>query len=164
MSALVRQFGQPLPGDPSRRSFPTAERLARSRESLLRKLGLGYRAAYLLQLARGVVSGRLDLNALTDPARPTDEVRRDLLALPGIGPYAAATLLGLLVSLRLHRRGHRSAQRRLHCLLQRPADGAKEVSAVFEKWGRFKSLAYWFWDFAGEQQAPMEAWEARQAT
>ena len=39
--------------------------------------------------------------------------------------------------------------------------GPREVEAVFGRWGRFKSLAYWFWDWEGQQQTPMEADEQR---
>jgi 3-methyladenine DNA glycosylase/8-oxoguanine DNA glycosylase len=147
--------------DPSRRAFPLPEVIARSRETTLRKLGLGYRSPYLLQLARGVVAGKFDLESLRDPSRPTEEVRRDLLALPGIGPYAAATLLGILgrydfigvdtEAMSLVSKGFYGGQ----------PIGTKEIEAVFARWGKFKSLAYWFWDWAGQQQSPMEAYEER---
>lgn len=160
VAALVKAFGEAPAADPARRAFPTAERIARSRESALRRLGLGYRAPYLLQLARDVAAGRVDLDRFRDPALPTEDLRRALLALPGIGPYAAATLLGLLgrydyigvdsEAVSAVSRGFYSG---------RPV-GAKEVEAVFGKWGRYKALAYWFWDFDGQGRAPMEAWEA----
>ena len=41
--------------------------------------------------------------------------------------------------------------------------GEKEVQAVFAKWGKYKALACWFWDFSGQQQSPMDAWEAKAA-
>lgn len=160
-SALVNYFGEAVKGDPSRKAFPTAARLARTRETTLRALGLGYRAPYLLQLARGVASGRINLDSLLDTARPTDEVRRDLLRLPGIGPYAAATLLGIL-----GRYDYIGVDTEAVSAVSkgfydgRPA-GEKEVNAVFAKWGQFKALAYWFWDWDGQGGSPMEAWEAK---
>jgi len=163
VAALVDHFGGPLPEDGARSAFPTAERIARSREATLRKLGLGYRAPYLLKLAHGVVSGQYDLEALKDGARPTEEVRRDLLALPGIGPYAAATALGIL-----GRYDHIGADTEAISAVSkafyggRPI-GEKEVNAAFAKWGKYKALAYWFWDFSGQQGSPMEAWEAKAA-
>jgi hypothetical protein len=39
--------------------------------------------------------------------------------------------------------------------------GEKEVQAVFAKWGKYKALACWFWDFSGQQQSPMDAWESK---
>ncbi len=160
VAALVRHFGDPLTGDSNRRAFPTARRIAVSRESTLRRLGLGYRAPYLLQLARGVVSGRYDLPSLREPARPTDEVRRDLMALPGIGPYGAATLLGLLDRYDYIGVDSEALSAVSHGFFGGRSIGAREVNAAFQRWGRFKALAYWFWDFSGQGQAPMDAWEA----
>ena len=62
----------------------------------------GYRGAYLKKLAEEVAGGRVDLEALNDPELPDGEVKRRLLALPGVGPYAAAHIM--LMS--LGRRGH----------------------------------------------------------
>jgi 3-methyladenine DNA glycosylase/8-oxoguanine DNA glycosylase len=128
-------------------AFPSAEAIARTREGRLRKLGLGYRAPYLLQLARGVADGKYDLAALCDPTRPTDELRRMLLTLPGIGPYAAATLLMLLGRyefLGVDTEALRAVSRGLY-------DGKpvteKEVQAAFAQWGKYKALAYWFWNW-----------------
>jgi 3-methyladenine DNA glycosylase/8-oxoguanine DNA glycosylase len=162
-SALVNYFGEAVEGDTNRKAFPTAARLARTRETTLRALGLGYRAPYLLQLARGVASGHINLTSLLDTARSTDEVRRDLLRLPGIGPYAAATLLGIL-----GRYDYIGVDTEAVSAVSRGFYGGrpvseKEVNAVFEKWGRFKALAYWFWDWDGQGQSPMEAWEAKGA-
>jgi 3-methyladenine DNA glycosylase/8-oxoguanine DNA glycosylase len=177
VAALVDYFGEPVEEGPSRRNgpqrpgrsarvyraFPTAERIARSRESALRRLGLGYRAPYLLSLARGVASGQIDLEVLKDVTRPTDEVRRSLLALPGIGPYAAATLLGILGRYDYIGVDTEALSAVSQGFYQGRPVGEKEVNAAFAKWGKYKALAYWFWDFAGQQQAPMEAWEAKQA-
>ena len=145
--ALTDHFGEPAEDDPGDRAFPSPERIARSRESVLRNLGLGYRAPYLLALARAVASARTNLEALKDPALPTLEVRKRLIALPGIGPYAAAALLALLgrhdfipidteavSAVSKHFYGGRKV-------------GEKEINAVFEKWGEHKALAYWFWNY-----------------
>jgi N-glycosylase/DNA lyase len=56
----------------------------------------GYRGAYLLELARRVAAGEVDLEglAVADPGEVTDDdVERTLLELPGIGPYAAAHVM-----------------------------------------------------------------------
>lgn len=145
--ALVDHFGEPAENDAAQRAFPTVESIARSRESALRNLGLGYRAPYLLKLARDVAAGRVDLEALKDRALPTLDVRKRLIALPGIGPYAAAALLALLgrhdfipidteavSAVSRHFYGGRKV-------------GEKEINAVFEKWGEHKALAYWFWNY-----------------
>jgi N-glycosylase/DNA lyase len=56
----------------------------------------GYRGTYLIALARSVADGRLDLEALeraTPQELPDDELEATLLALPGVGPYAAAHIM-----------------------------------------------------------------------
>ncbi len=163
IASLVNHFGETLPSDTMRRAFPLPAAVAHSRESTLRRLGLGYRSPYLLQLARGVVSGKFDLEILKDRSRPTEEVRRDLLALPGIGPYGAATLLGIWGRydfIGVDSDAVKAVSKGFYG--GRPV-GEKEVLAVFERWGKYKALAYWFWDWDGQQQTPMEMWEARTA-
>ena len=56
-------------------------------------------AQYLRSLARSVASGKLDLEALgrlNADELPDDELAAQLLALPGVGPYAAAHIMMLL--------------------------------------------------------------------
>ena len=146
---LVAQFGATLPGDPERRAFPTPERLALvSVEQLRAETRLGYRAPYVFDLAQRVATGELDLEALKSPGTPTLELRKRLLEIKGVGAYAAANLLMLLghydfipvdswatkmVSLEWH-------------------DGAPvgpaEVETAFERWGVWKGLVYWLWDWS----------------
>ncbi len=72
-------------------ALPSAARLRRATPAELRRASLGYRAPYLAALARGK-----DLERLREDRRPTAELRRDLLELPGFGPYAAENMLRLL--------------------------------------------------------------------
>jgi 3-methyladenine DNA glycosylase/8-oxoguanine DNA glycosylase len=149
VEALVSQFGDPWPDNPARHAFPTAEQLAASDEATLRsKTRLGFRAPSVLQLARSVASGSLDLESVRTADLSTPELRDQLLRIRGVGPYAAANLLMILgrydfipidswalkmVSQEWH------GGRRV---------GPAEVEAAFESWGRWKGLAYWFWDWS----------------
>jgi N-glycosylase/DNA lyase len=59
----------------------------------------GYRGPYLRALAASVADGELDLEELSRASRdelPDDEVADRLLALPGVGPYAAAHVMMLV--------------------------------------------------------------------
>jgi 3-methyladenine DNA glycosylase/8-oxoguanine DNA glycosylase len=59
----------------------------------------GYRGPYLREIAARVAGGELDLEALLTTGRaelPDEEVEQRLLALPGVGPYAAAHTMLLL--------------------------------------------------------------------
>lgn len=99
VGALVEGLGEPAAGGLGR-AFPTPARMARADEDFYCDVvRAGYRARYLRQLASAVAEGEVDLEALRADARARlsdEEAARRLLALPGIGPYAAAHALMLL--------------------------------------------------------------------
>jgi len=104
VDALVGHLGRRAPGSPAEgtagRAFPGAEAMAEAGEDFYRDVArAGYRGAYLRSIAESVASGRLDLDVLDagHPAElPDDEVEARLLALPGVGPYAAAHIMMML--------------------------------------------------------------------
>jgi 3-methyladenine DNA glycosylase/8-oxoguanine DNA glycosylase len=147
---LVQQFGSPLPADTTRHAFPTPGQLAAVNEETLRlQTRLGYRAPYILQLARSVDSGEFDLESLKKANLPTSELRKKLLTIKGIGDYAAANLLMLL--------GHYDFIPVDSWALKMVSNewyagapvGRAEVEAAFERWGQWQGLAYWLWDWSG---------------
>jgi 3-methyladenine DNA glycosylase/8-oxoguanine DNA glycosylase len=90
--ALVDNLGVKAPG--GGRSFPTPEAMAEVDEGFYREVvRAGYRGPYFRQLATDVAEGTIDLEALHDPDLPDDEAAARLLALPGVGPYAAAHVM-----------------------------------------------------------------------
>jgi 3-methyladenine DNA glycosylase/8-oxoguanine DNA glycosylase len=153
-SALVAQFGDPLPGDPARHAFPRPERLAASDEETLRaETRLGYRAPYVLGLARSVASGDLDLEAFKSSDLPAGQLYKELLAIKGVGGYAAAHLLMLLGRydfLPIDSWAKTAVSREWHG--GEPV-GAAEVEAAFACWGEWKGLAFWFWDWSPWDEA-----------
>ena len=101
VGALVEHLGEPAPGAPADgplgRAFPTPASMADAGLDFYRDVvRAGYRGAYLRTLAEDVAAGALDLEALADPELGDDEVAARLLALPGVGPYAAAHVMMLL--------------------------------------------------------------------
>jgi N-glycosylase/DNA lyase len=68
-------------------AFPSARRLAQASEKELAECKLGYRAKNLRGTARLVSSGRADLEAWS--ALSDSELRKQLCALPGVGPKIA---------------------------------------------------------------------------
>jgi 3-methyladenine DNA glycosylase/8-oxoguanine DNA glycosylase len=59
----------------------------------------GYRGSYLRALARGVADGAIELESLRETSSQElsdDDVAERLIALPGVGPYAAAHVMMLL--------------------------------------------------------------------
>lgn len=104
VGALVGRLGEPAPGaSPGHvagRTFPTSEAMASAGDAFYRDVArAGYRGPYLREIAALVDGGELDLEALLTASRaelPDEEVERRLLALPGVGPYAAAHVMLLL--------------------------------------------------------------------
>jgi 3-methyladenine DNA glycosylase/8-oxoguanine DNA glycosylase len=149
VDALVSLFGPPLQDDPGRHAFPAPERLASSNEEILRsEARLGYRAPYILSLARGVASGDLDLEGLKHSDLPTAELRKRLLAIKGVGDYAAANLLVLLGRYDFVPVDSWAVKVVSNEWYDGQPIGRAEVEAAFEPWGAFKGLAYWFWEWS----------------
>jgi len=92
VTALVEHLG--VEG----RTFPSAEAMAEAPDDFYRDVArAGYRGPYLRAIARDVAAGTLELEALDGRSDlPDDEVAARLLALPGVGPYAAAHIMMLL--------------------------------------------------------------------
>jgi 3-methyladenine DNA glycosylase/8-oxoguanine DNA glycosylase len=103
VGALVEHLGEPAAGAPDGpygRAFPTPGAMAAADEGFYRDVvRAGYRGAYLRSLAADVAAGMLDLEAFGRADRdelPDDDLAALLLALPGVGPYAAAHIMLLL--------------------------------------------------------------------
>jgi 3-methyladenine DNA glycosylase/8-oxoguanine DNA glycosylase len=145
---LVNEFGGALPEDPSKRAFPTPEAIAASSPDFLReKIRVGYRAPAIHELAVRVAAGRFELESLKTSRLPTLELRKELLTINGVGPYAAANLL-----LILGRSDFIPIDSWALKLVSHEWYGGKpitprEVEKRFEKWGEFRGLAFWFWDW-----------------
>lgn len=146
---VVNLFGAPLPADPARRAFPTPASIAASDETMLRQEArLGYRAPAVLALARAVDSGGSDLEALRTADLPTPALRKGLLAIKGVGPYAAANLLMLLGrydAIPIDSWALTVVSKEWH---GGAPVGPAEVEAAFARWGQWKGLAFWFWQYA----------------
>jgi 3-methyladenine DNA glycosylase/8-oxoguanine DNA glycosylase len=142
--AMVRKLVE-LAGDDG--TFPGPERVAKLGTPKLRDAARwGYRAAYLAGLARAVASGRLDLGSWERWEGTTAELEEEIRRVPGLGPYAAAQVLTLLG--RYDRIGvdtvFRSFVRRVHFPRARKPVSDRRMLAVYDRWGEWKMLAYWF--------------------
>lgn len=106
----------------------------------------GYRAAYLARFAEAVASGELDLGAWERWEGSTPDLEQEIRRVPGLGPYAAAQVLTLLG--RYDRIGvdtvFRSFVKRTHFPRARKPVSDQRMLAVYERWGEWKMLAYWF--------------------
>jgi len=152
--ALVNHYGDSLPADPARHAFPTAERLASESEETLRgEARLGYRAPYILNLAREVASGEQDLEILKQTSMPTIDLRKRLMTIKGVGPYAAANLLNLLGRYDYLPVDSWALKMVSYEWYNGEPVGTAEVEKEFSRWGDWKGLAYWFWDWAYDHKS-----------
>ncbi len=144
IASLVDALGEPLPGDDSRRAFPTPEAVAAAPPALFTETArFGYRGPYVSELARRVATGELELESMLTSDAPTADLKRELLAIKGVGPYAAATLLMLIG--RYDEIGYDTVYRdfvsRRYFAGERPPP--KVMTAVYDEWGAWRYLAYW---------------------
>lgn len=149
VDALVANLGETVAGEssePPSHAFPTPAAMAAADDAFYRQqLRCGYRGAYLRSLAGSVVEGRLDLEryaGATEDDLSDDELANELLALPGVGPYAASHIMLML--------GRYS--RPILDSWTRPAYAAatgesgltdREIVERFARYGRYAGLAFW---------------------
>jgi len=150
VSALVEQLGEKAPGAaPSGaggRCFPTPEAMATAGESFYREVArAGYRWRYLHDLAIRVAVGELDLEVLgsaTPSELSDDDLEARLLALPGVGPYAAAHVMLMLG--RYSRLILDSWTRPTYLRLAgKRSSTDTTIKRRFARYGRYAGLAFW---------------------
>ncbi|MGF7233898.1 MAG: ribosylglycohydrolase [Frankia sp.] len=84
-------------GPAGERAFPDAAAVAAAGVGFLRDVvRAGYRAEPLERFAASVASGRIDVESWLDRERPDDQVRAEISALAGFGPFATDGLMALL--------------------------------------------------------------------
>jgi 3-methyladenine DNA glycosylase/8-oxoguanine DNA glycosylase len=144
-AALVDNLGMEAPG--GGRTFPTPQAMAEVDVAFYREVvRAGYRGPYFRQLATDVAEGTIDLEALHDPDLPDDEAAARLLALPGVGPYAAAHVM--LTSLgRYSRLVLDSWTRPTYCKLSGARSALKDatIERRFKRYGDWAGLAFWLY-------------------
>ena len=144
VGALVEKLGEPSAGGHGR-AFPTPQAMADTPEAFYRDVAkAGYRGAYLRTLAASVAKGALDLEALAAGEVPDDELAKELLALPGVGPYAAAHIMMLIGrhSLLILDSWTRPKYARLNG--GRKASD-RTIERRFRRYGQYAGLAFWLY-------------------
>jgi 3-methyladenine DNA glycosylase/8-oxoguanine DNA glycosylase len=145
VGALVGELGEESAGRLGR-AFPTPAAMASPPEAFYRDVvRAGYRGAYLKALATDVAAGSLDLELLREAPPdelPDEDVAARLLALPGVGPYAAAHVMMLLG--RHSRLVLDSWTRPTYARLnggRKTAD--RQIERRFKRYGRHAGLVFW---------------------
>jgi 3-methyladenine DNA glycosylase/8-oxoguanine DNA glycosylase len=126
-------------------AFPTAEQLARTPlRWFSEKAKMGYRGAYVRAIAADVAAGLNVEILLPRHGLDEEEVEERLLALPGVGPYAAAHLMQLLG---YHRRLILDSWTRPTFLklsgMKRASDTT--IRRRFARYGAYAGLAFWLY-------------------
>jgi N-glycosylase/DNA lyase len=144
VTGLVDGLGEASAGGFGR-AFPAPEAMAAARVPFYRDVvRAGYRGAYLRTLAREVAKGNVDLEELRSAPPdelPDDEVAARLLALPGVGPYAAAHVMMLL-----GRHGRLildSWTRPTYATLNGRKAVDRQIERRFKRYGPYAGLAFW---------------------
>ena len=150
VSTLVERLGTPAPGAPKEgplgRAFPTPEAMAAMDEDFYRQVvRTGYRAPYFIKLATSVAEGSVDLERLGSTSRDEisdEDVLKDLLALPGVGPYAAAHIMMMIgrYSLLILDSWTRPKYARL---VGRKSVKDAAIERRFKRYGPYAGLAFW---------------------
>jgi N-glycosylase/DNA lyase len=149
--ALVANLGEPAPDAPADgpwgRVFPTPVAMATADDAFYRDVvRAGYRGAYLRALAGSVARGELDLERLgaaTAGELPDDDLEAILLAVPGVGPYAAAHIMMTLG--RYHRPILDSWTRPTYARMAGRSRAVSDATILrrFRRYGPYAGLAFW---------------------
>ena len=143
VNGLVDGLGEPAVG--GGRSFPTPAAMAAASDAFYADdVRAGYRGPYLRTLADDVASGRLDLEALATAPREElsdAELEERLLAIAGVGPYAAAHIMMLMG--RHSRLVLDSWTRPTYARLRGRKQTDKQIVRRFKRYGDHAGLAFW---------------------
>jgi N-glycosylase/DNA lyase len=143
VNGLVDGLGEEAVG--GGRAFPTPQAMAQASEAFYAdEVRAGYRGPYLRALATDVASGALDLEALAAAPRselPDAELEERLLALAGVGPYAAAHIMMLMG--RHSRLILDSWTRPTYARLRGRKQTDQQIVRRFKAYGDHAGLAFW---------------------
>ena len=127
------------------KAFPTIESLANKKEKFYRdKIRAGYRSPYFVDLANSLLSGDLDPESWLTNDLPTNELKKEMKRIKGVGDYAAENLLklvgrydGLALDSFLRSEFYKKNNNGVKC-------SDKEIEKFYEKFGEYRGLAIWF--------------------
>jgi 3-methyladenine DNA glycosylase/8-oxoguanine DNA glycosylase len=151
VGALVEHLGEPAVGAPRDgpygRAFPTPAAMAEADEKFYKDVvRSGYRGPYLRSVAESAASGELDLEALAATPREEladAEILERLLALPGVGPYAAAHMMMLLGRYSLLILDSWTRPKYASVNGRKASD--KTIERRFRRYGPYAGLGFWLY-------------------
>ncbi len=142
VSRLVHELGPSMSN--GLHGFPDAHAIAACSERFLRThCSLGYRAPYVLDLARTIASNRLDIERLRSSPMPSDHLYDSLRSIKGVGPYAAGNILRLCG--RYDYLGLDSWTRGQYAALRHQGRRVKDstIERAYAEYGEWRGLFFW---------------------
>ncbi|MFS0785128.1 hypothetical protein ABC345_01965 [Shouchella sp. 1P09AA] len=118
-------------------TFPSPERIKDAGESFLQKyVRVGYRSRYILDAAEKI---------LNQPERYLNTSSADVFKeIKGVGPYARNSLAMIIGQYDGVPVDSEYKKHVIQTYFQGVAPSKKELETVYDKWGEYKYLAYWF--------------------
>lgn len=143
VSNLVEKLGEAT--SDGRRAFPTAAAMAQMDEKFYREqIRAGYRSPYFVELAEAVAIGKINPEEWLKTDLPTNELKKEMKKIKGVGDYAAENLLklvgrydGLALDSFLRSEFYKKHKKDTPCT-------DREIKRFYEKFGEFCGLAIWF--------------------
>lgn len=139
---LVEKLGEPA--ENGKHLFPTAEAMANMPAKFYQEeIRAGYRGPYLKELAERAVKGELNLQSWLNSGLTTDELKKEMKKIKGVGDYAAENLLklvgrydGLALDSWLRSRFYEKYRDGVPC-------DDKEIYSHYERYGKWRGLFIW---------------------
>ncbi|MEO6587785.1 MAG: hypothetical protein ABIP06_00525 [Pyrinomonadaceae bacterium] len=127
-----------------KKTFPTAELMAQKSIEFYRdEIRAGYRSAYFAELAEAVAGGKINPENWLDSDLTTNELKKEMKKIKGVGDYAAENLLklvgrydGLALDSWLRAQYYKKHNSEIVCI-------DKEIEKHYEHFGSWRGLAIW---------------------
>lgn len=128
--------------------FPLPSQLAKLTPARLKQLcKVGYRAPWIIELARAFDDGAIDPAKLESPDRTTDELFGEIRKLSGFGPYATANVLmclGRFDHVPIDSEAYRLWRNRTGDTTASPTAMDRAIREHYAQYRPWDFLAYWF--------------------
>ena len=139
---LVEKLGEQA--KTGERAFPTAEAMASVSPDFYREeIRAGYRSPYFAEIAEQAASGKINPESWLDSDLPTEELKKEMKRIKGVGDYAAENLLklvgrydGLALDSWLRAQFYKKHKAEKIC-------SDKEIEQFYKNFGDWRGLAIW---------------------
>src|SRR5690606_35108531 len=139
---LVGSLGEETVG--GKKAFPTPQAMAEKDEGFYRgEIKAGYRSPYFVEIAEAVTAGEVDPESWLNSELSTEELKKEIKQIKGIGDYAAEHMLkllgrydGLALDSWIRAEFYKKHNREKPCADSR-------IHKHYKKYGRWRGLVLW---------------------